>query len=61
MSRRRAGRIHWSDRRIVVVHGDDRGLVLPPKVAPIEAVILPIAAHKPGVLDKANEIAEQLK
>ena len=44
-----------------MVHGDDRGLVLPPKVAPIEAVILPIAAHKPGVLDKANEIAEQLK
>ena len=46
---------------IIMVHGDDRGLVLPPKVAPIEAVILPIAAHKPGVLDKANEIAEQLK
>ena len=44
-----------------MVHGDDRGLVLPPKVAPIQAVVLPIAAHKPGVTEKAHEIADALK
>ncbi len=46
---------------LIMVHGDDRGLVLPPKVAPIQAVILPIAMHKPGVLEKAQELAAQLK
>ena len=46
---------------MIMVHGDDRGLVLPPKVAPIQVVILPIAMHKEGVLDKANEIKEELK
>ena len=39
-----------------MVHGDDNGLVLPPKVAPIQLAIIPIAQHKPGVLDKANEM-----
>lgn len=46
---------------IIMVHGDNDGLVLPPKVAPIQTVILPIASHKAGVLEKANEIAQQLK
>lgn len=46
---------------LIMVHGDDRGLVLPPRVAPIQAVILPIAAHKPGVLEKANELYAALK
>ena len=46
---------------LIMVHGDDRGLVLPPKVAPIQAVILPIAAHKPGVTEKAHEIVDTLK
>lgn len=41
---------------IIMVHGDDRGLVLPPKIAPTQVVILPIAQHKEGVLEKANEI-----
>ncbi len=41
---------------IIMVHGDERGLVLPPKVAPIQVVIVPIAMHKEGVLDKAKEI-----
>lgn len=45
---------------IIMTHGDDSGLVLPPAVAPIQAVILPIAQHKPGVLEKANELKEQL-
>lgn len=46
---------------IIMVHGDERGLRLPPKVAPMQTVILPIAMHKEGVLDKAAEIAAQLK
>jgi len=46
---------------IIMVHGDDNGLVLPPKVAPIQLAIIPIAQHKPGVLDKANAVYEQLK
>ncbi len=45
---------------LIMVHGDDRGLVLPPRVAPIQAVILPIAQHKPGVLEKAGELLHML-
>ncbi|MBE7057085.1 MAG: proline--tRNA ligase [Ruminococcaceae bacterium] len=45
---------------LIMVHGDDNGLVLPPFVAPIQVVIVPIAAHKPGVLDKANEMKQTL-
>ncbi|NCC75839.1 MAG: proline--tRNA ligase [Clostridia bacterium] len=45
---------------IIMVHGDDNGLVLPPRIAPIQVVIVPIAAHKPGVLDKARELAANL-
>lgn len=45
---------------VIMTHGDDNGLVLPPAVAPIQVVILPIAQHKPGVLDKAAELREQL-
>ena len=46
---------------IIMTHGDDNGLVLPPAVAPIQAVIVPVAMHKDGVLDKANELKERLK
>ena len=46
---------------IIMVHGDDRGLVLPPRVAPTQTVILPIAMHKEGVLDKARELKAQLE
>ena len=46
---------------IIMTHGDDNGLVLPPAVAPIQAVIVPIAQHKEGVLDKAAELLETLK
>lgn len=45
---------------IIMTHGDNNGLVLPPAVAPIQAVIIPIAAHKPGVLEKANELKDTL-
>ena len=46
---------------IIMTHGDDSGLVLPPAVAPIQVVIIPVASHKPGVIDKAREVAQTLK
>ena len=46
---------------LIMVHGDNRGLCLPPYVAPIQAVIIPVAAHKPGVTEKSREIYESLK
>lgn len=46
---------------IIMTHGDNNGLVLPPAVAPIQAVIVPVAMHKDGVLDKANELYNELK
>ena len=41
---------------IIMTHGDDNGLILPPGVAPIQVVVIPIAQHKEGVLEKANEL-----
>ena len=46
---------------IIMTHGDDSGLVLPPAVAPIQVVIIPVQQHKEGVLDAANAIAQRLK
>lgn len=45
---------------IIMTHGDDNGLVLPPAVAPTQVVILPIAMHKEGVLEKAMELKDRL-
>ncbi len=45
---------------IIMSHGDDNGLVLPPAVAPIQVVIIPVAQHKPGVLEAASALAEKL-
>lgn len=45
---------------IIMTHGDNSGLVLPPAVAPVQAVIVPIAQHKEGVLEKAAELKERL-
>ena len=45
---------------IIMVHGDDSGLVLPPMVAPVQAMVIPIMQHKEGVLDKATEVCERL-
>ena len=45
---------------IIMSHGDDNGLVLPPAIAPIQVVILPIAQYKEGVLEKANELKARL-
>ena len=46
---------------IIMVHGDDSGLVLPPRIAPVQTRVIPIAQHKEGVLDKANELLDALK
>ncbi len=45
---------------IIMVHGDDSGLVLPPRIAPVQTVIVPVAQHKEGVLDKAYELRDLL-
>lgn len=46
---------------LIMVHGDDNGLVLPPYVAPIQVVVIPAAMNKPGVLPAARAVAEKLK
>lgn len=46
---------------IIMVHGDNSGLVLPPKIAPIQAMIIPIQQQKEGVLEKADELLGKLK
>jgi prolyl-tRNA synthetase len=46
---------------IIMTHGDDSGLVLPPAVAPIQVIVIPVQQHKEGVLDKAYEIVDTLK
>ena len=46
---------------IIMTHGDNSGLVLPPRIAPIQVVVLPIAQHKEGVIEKAQELVDRLK
>lgn len=41
---------------IIMAHGDNRGLKLPPKIAPIQVVVVPVATHKEGVKEKATEL-----
>ncbi len=45
---------------IIMVHGDDSGLVLPPRVAPVQVFIVPVQQNVEGVLDKAYELKERL-
>lgn len=45
---------------VIMAHGDNRGLVIPPKVAPIQVVIVPIAAKKEGVMEKCEEVRARL-
>ncbi|MGN0298626.1 MAG: proline--tRNA ligase [Lachnospiraceae bacterium] len=45
---------------IIMVHGDNSGLVLPPAIAPTQIMVIPIAQHKPGVLEKAEEVRAEL-
>ncbi len=46
---------------VIMVHGDDSGLVLPPRIAPVQVMIVPIRQDAEGVLDKAKELCETLK
>src|SRR5699024_600562 len=46
---------------LIMVHGDNRGLVVPPRIAPTQAMIIPIAQHKEGVLDEAYALRDRLK
>ncbi len=46
---------------IIMAHGDDNGLILPPKVAPIQVVLIPVQMQKPGVLEKTAEVADKLR
>ncbi len=46
---------------LIMVHGDNSGLVLPPKIAPTQVMVIPIQQAKEGVLDKAQEICQTLK
>lgn len=43
-----------------MVHGDDSGLVLPPKIAPTQVMVIPIQQQKDGVLDKAYDLKDKL-
>ncbi|MBR0508916.1 MAG: proline--tRNA ligase, partial [Clostridia bacterium] len=45
---------------LIMSHGDNNGLVLPPAVAPTQVIVIPIASHKPGVNEKAQELVERL-
>ena len=45
---------------IIMVHGDDSGLVLPPRIAPTQIMVVPIAQHKEGVSEKAEEMRQRL-
>ncbi len=46
---------------IIMVHGDDDGLVLPPRIAPTQIMVIPVAQHKEGVLETADTLAARLK
>ncbi|MDY3618537.1 proline--tRNA ligase [Agathobaculum sp.] len=46
---------------IIMTHGDDEGLVLPPRIAPTQLVVIPVAAHKEGVTEKAQELLGAVK
>ena len=45
----------------IMTHGDNNGLVLPPEIAPIQVIVVPVAQHKPGVTEKATELYETIK
>ena len=46
---------------VIMVHGDDNGLVLPPRIAPIQVIVIPVAQHKPGVIDAAQDLLSRLQ
>ena len=46
---------------VIMTHGDNNGLVLPPKIAPVQVIVVPVAQHKPGVIEKAQSLCDRLK
>ena len=46
---------------IIMTHGDNNGLVLPPRIAPVQVVVVPVAQHKEGVIEKATAVYDALK
>ena len=46
---------------IIMTHGDNNGLVLPPRIAPIQAMVIPVAQHKEGVIEAAGDLLMRLK
>ena len=46
---------------IIMTHGDNNGLVLPPRIAPVQVIVVPVAQHKPGVTEAAQALYETLK
>ena len=46
---------------VIMTHGDDNGLVLPPAIAPIQVIVIPVAQHKEGVLDAAYGLESRIK
>ena len=45
---------------VIMTHSDNNGLVLPPAIAPIQVVVVPVAQHKPGVLEAAEDLRARL-
>ncbi|MDD3164856.1 MAG: His/Gly/Thr/Pro-type tRNA ligase C-terminal domain-containing protein, partial [Oscillospiraceae bacterium] len=46
---------------VIMTHGDNNGLVLPPKIAPIQVIVVPVAQHKQGVIEAASALCDRLK
>lgn len=46
---------------IIMTHGDNNGLILPPRIAPTQVIVIPVAAHKEGVTEAARELVDRLK
>ena len=46
---------------MIMVHGDNSGLVMPPRIAPIQVRVIPVAQHKEGVLEKAGQLRDRLE
>ena len=45
---------------VIMAHGDNNGLALPPKIAPIQVIVVPVAQHKPGVIEGATALMDRL-
>ncbi len=46
---------------VIMTHGDNSGLILPPRIAPTQVIVIPVAQHKEGVTEKAQELLDMLK